>query len=689
MSEDKLSNWLNKEGLFGRKKVATPAATDKTNSAPKDTSAPVAAPGAKASDVKPAGLSNATKLKPNPNAKPTANTNASGKPRPNNNNRNQNGGGNKNGGGGGGGFRRPNLSAKPTNNDPSFHRPTAEKRDKFHPTNFIKSNPEGEIRVVPIGGMEQVGMNMMFIEWDDTIIIIDTGLVFASPEHLVVDAVIPDLTYLKQNKHKIKGVFYTHGHLDHIGGAPYILPELGFPPLFATRLTKELLVLTCDEHLDRNKLKITEITPKSKIKAGKFEVEFFHVNHSIPDGVGIVVNTPYGAIVDSSDFKFDHNPADDQPADLARIAEIGRNGVVLGMIDSTNALKSGHTISERVIAEDIGKIIKESKGRILMATFASNIGRVAKAVEAAEADGRTVFLSGRSMERNIAVARKLNYLKCKEKTLQIMNPKADKMDPSKVMILSTGSQGETLAALTRMAAGTHPKVKLKKEDTVIFASSPIPGNDMAVVSVLNNLADIGCKVIDHKDMNTHVSGHGNAEECKLMCALLNPKYMAPIHGEVYMRKGHGEMVVRDLGYKTENVIVMKNGRGIIVGPKGARLMTEKEAIPQKNVLIQEGLILNEKELKDRQDIAEYGIIIVRVDHEKGKIKNMELRGRGFLYTDPKNEIFQLLEKELKDLWTRQYDPARPEKGLETEMKKMAEKILYKRYRNDLVVEVMI
>jgi ribonuclease J len=666
MSEDKLGNWLNKEGLFGRKK------TEPTLKKPETTT-----PETAKTEAKPAVAQSDAVTK---SGSPKAHTNTDRKPRPQNNNRNQNGGG---------GFRRPNLSAKPTNNDPSYHRPTAEKRDKFHPTNFIKSEPKGEIRVVPIGGMEQVGMNMMFIEWDDTIIIIDTGLVFASEEHMGVDAVIPDLSYLVKNKHKIKGVFYTHGHLDHIGGAPYILPDLGFPPLFATRLTKELLVLTCDEHLDRNKLKITEITPKSKIKAGRFEVEFFHVNHSIPDGVGIVVNTPYGAIVDSSDFKFDHNPADDQPADLARIAEIGRNGVVLGMIDSTNALKSGHTISERVIAEDIGKIIRESKGRILMATFASNIGRVAKAVEAAEADGRTVFLSGRSMERNIAVARKLNYLKCKEKTLQIMNPKADKMDPSKVMILSTGSQGETLAALTRMAAGTHPKVKLRKEDTVVFASSPIPGNDMAVVSVLNNLADIGCKVIDHKDMNTHVSGHGNAEECKLMCALLNPKYMAPIHGEVYMRKGHGEMVERDLGYKKENVIVMKNGRGAIVGPKGVRLMTEKEAIPQKNVLIQEGLKLNESVLKERQDISELGIIIVRVNHDKGKLQSLELRGRGFLHTDPKNEVFQLLEKELKDVWTRQYDPARPAKALESAMKAMAEKILYKRYRNDMVVEVMI
>ena len=529
----------------------------------------------------------------------------------------------------------------------------------------------------------------MFIEWGDDIIIIDTGLVFPSAEHMGVDALVPDLTYLVKNKHKIRGVFYTHGHLDHIGGAPYLLPDLGYPQLYATRLTKELLTLTCEEHVDTRKLKITEITPKSKIKAGRFEVEFFHVNHSIPDGVGVVVNTPYGAIVDSSDFKFDHNPADDQPADLGRIAEIGRKGVVLGMVDSTNALKEGHTISERVIAEDIAKVISKSKGRVVMATFASNIGRVAKAVEAAEKEGRTVFLSGRSMERNIAVARKLNYLKCKEKTLQIMSPAADKMDPRKVMILSTGSQGETLAALTRMSAGVHPKVKLKKEDTIIFASSPIPGNEMAVVAVRNNLCEIGCTVIDHQDMNTHVSGHGNAEECKLMTSLLNPKYFAPIHGEVYMRTGHRDLAIRDLGYKLENTFVMKNGRGVIVNSKGARLMTEKEAIPQKMKLVQLGEKVHDNVLEDRQKMSEYGLIMVKVEHDKGKIKKMDIRSRGFLFMDAKHEIFQLLEKELKDVWTRQYDPARPEKAIEAPMKQLAEKILYKKFRKETVVEVMV
>ncbi len=585
--------------------------------------------------------------------------------------------------------QRKGRGSQTGGSDPAYHRPTHEKRDKFHPTSFIKTKAKDQIRVMPMGGMEQVGMNMMFLEWDNDIIIIDTGLVFPSPEHMGVDALVPDVSYLEKNKNRIKGIFYTHGHLDHIGGAPYVLEKLGFPNIYATRLTKELLTLTCDEHLDTKKLKIQEITPKSKIRAGKFEVEFFHVNHSIPDSVGIVVNTPYGSIVHTSDFKFDQNPADDQPADLGRIAEIGKKGVVLGLSDSTNAMKNGHTVSERVIAEDIAKVIQDASGRIIMATFASNIGRVAKAVEAAEKQGRTVFLSGRSMERNITVARKLNYLKCKDSTLQRMSPKADKMDPKKVLILSTGSQGESLAALTRMASGSHRQVALKKEDTIIFASSPIPGNELAIVSVRNNLAEIGCKVIDHQDMNTHVSGHGNAEECKLMCALLNPKYFAPIHGEIFMRYGHRDLIMKDLGYKKENTFIMKNGQGVVISNAGVKLMSDKEAQLQRPLLVQLGETVHDQVLEDRQTIAEYGIIFIRINQEKGKVKDIEFRSRGFLYMNAKHEIFQLLEKELRDAWIRTYDPARPESAMEKPLQQLAQKILLQKFKKETVVEVVV
>jgi ribonuclease J len=588
------------------------------------------------------------------------------------------------------GARPMGMNSAPTNYDPNFARPTFEKREKFHPTNYLNTPKNaGIIKVVPLGGLEQVGQNMMFIEWENDIIIIDTGLNFPSPEHLGVDILVPNISYLIERKNKIRGVLYTHGHLDHIGGAPYLIRDLGFPPMFATRLTKELLLAHSDHPEVVNNYKITEINVKTKLKLGKFEVEFFHINHSIPDGVGIVVNTPYGAIVHTSDFKFDSNPSDDQPADLGHIAYIGSRGVALALVDSTNALKSGHTLSESVIEGELAKTIQQTSGRIVLATFASNIGRIAKIVEAAEKYGRTVFISGRSMERNLGIAKKLNYLKCKEKTIQQMSKAASKIDPNKTLVLCTGSQGEELAALTRMAAGTHRDVKLSPEDTVIFSSSPIPGNEMAIVSVLNNLADLGVKTFDNKQLDSHVSGHGHAEECKLMTSLLNPKYFSPIHGELFMRYGHRDMIVQSLGIKKENTFVMKNGKGIILSPQGARLMTDKEAIPAANVLIELGEQIGEHVLAERTMMADGGIILVAIKQIDGKAKSIKITARGFRYMGQKHEVFQLLQTEMKNVFERNYDPARPESVIEEVMTTSAQKFLWQKYKKETLVEVVL
>ncbi len=583
--------------------------------------------------------------------------------------------------------------ARPTNqnqkSDPFFARPTVAKRENFHPTKFLNSNFQGEIRVVPLGGMEQVGSNMMFIETSKDIVIIDTGLNFPSPEHLGIDVLVPDVSYLVKNKAKIRGVIYTHGHLDHIGGIPFILPQLGFPPLFMTRLTKELVLANCEEHKINSRLKITEITPKSKIKLGIFDFEFFHINHSIPDGVGIVCKTPLGAIVHSSDFKFDYKPADDQPIDLSRIAQIGKSGVLMAMVDSTSASKSGHTLSESVIEDHLKKIVSAATGRLVLATFASNIGRISKVIELAEKLGRTVFLSGRSMEKNMAIARKLNYLRCKDGSLERMSNKADKMPPHKVLILSTGSQGEELAALTRMAAGTHKNIKLRKSDTVVFSSSPIPGNEMAIVSVRNNLAEIGVKAINNKELDIHVSGHAHAEECKLMTTLLNPKYFVPIHGEVFMREDHRKMVVKDLQIKDENTFLMRNGRGIVFSKKGARLMLPKESLAGPNVLIELGEKIGEHVLSDRTKMADAGIIIVNINHQKGSIKKIELSTRGFLYGDQNHEFLKKIEKNVKDVWNRNYDPARPERALVSPIEAMIGTMCYKLMRKEPLVQVIV
>lgn len=551
----------------------------------------------------------------------------------------------------------------------------------------VAGNPV--IRVVPLGGMEQVGQNMMLIETKEDIVIIDMGLEFPSPEHLGIDVLIPDISYLRENKKKIRGVIFTHGHLDHIGGAQYMMQDLGFPPMYATKLTCELLKANIDSPEVVKKYKLHEITPSSRIKLGKLDAEFFHVNHSIPDSVGVVINTPLGAIVDSGDFKIEHNPSDQSPANLGRIQQIGDKGVLLAMIDSTNVEREGNTQPEIEIEAELTSTIRGTNGRIVIATFASNIGRIARIVEAAEKDGRTVFISGRSMERNLAIARKLKYLKCKEKTLQRMSKAAESMPPDKVLILSTGSQGEELAALTRMAAGTHREIKLTPKDTVIFSSSPIPGNEMAIVSVLNNLADKGVTMLDNKKLDSHVSGHGHAEEVKLMTSLLRPKFIAPIHGELYMRYHHKDLICKDLKLPRNHALIMKNGQGVVLSKEGMRLMTKNETLPQAPVLIEMKEKIGEHILADRQLMADGGTIFVAVSQHQGKLKNINIRSRGFRYMGQNHEIFKLLDREMRATFTRSYDPSRPMKPIEEAMQKTAQKMLWQKFKKDTLVEVIV
>ena len=573
------------------------------------------------------------------------------------------------------------------------------RKRKFGKQNFAEKNKKGlnpiinknDIRVIPLGGMEQVGGNMMFLEWGNDIIVIDTGLNFPSAEHYGIDVIIPNIEYLVKNKHKIRGIFYTHGHLDHIGAAKYMMKELGYPQMYATKLTKELILAGAEDKELLKNYKLREISRDSKIKAGKFEVEFFHVNHSIPNGVGICVNTPYGAIVHTGDFKIDMNPHDEEPADLNRIRNIGKKGVVLAMVDSTGAINPGHTKSESVIEAELVNIIEQEKGRVLLTTFASNVGRVARVVEAAERCGRTVYLSGRSMERNIAIAKKLGYLKCKESTLKLLSrtKNVNEKDPSKTLILSTGSQGEQFAALTRMAAGLHSEIKLTPQDTVIFSTSPIPGNELAIVSVLNNLADIGVKVIDNKTLDTHVSGHGYQEELIEMTKMLNPRNIAPIHGELYMRHMHRDLITEKLKIPRKNSFIMKNGRGVIVNKNGVRLMNENEEVLANNVFVELGEKIGEHIMEDRALLSSSGVIFVVLHVHKGKVKKIKINSRGFRYMGLEHEIFAKLERELKKIYERHFSPNKKIQNLEKMLKQAAEKMIWQMFKKDTMVEVVI
>jgi len=587
-------------------------------------------------------------------------------------------------------FSRHLSSGKVDPRSPHLHRPTAEKRDKYHITNTLKPQNVGDIRVVPLGGMEQVGENMMFLEWGDDIIVIDTGLVFSSGENIGIDFYLPDISYLIKNKHRIRGIFYTHGHLDHVGGVPYILPKLGFPPVYATRMTKEFILAQGEETGISEKVHVQEITLKSHIKLGKFEVEFFHINHSIPDNVGIAVKTPYGYVVNSSDFKIDYNPSDGQPADLGSLAALGKKGVILALIDSTNVMKSGHSISESVIGKSLKKIIHDAEGRVVVATFSSNVGRVTQLIEAAEACGRTVFLSGRSMERNITIARKTNHLRCKDKTIQRMGPAVEKLPENKILILTTGSQGEELAGLTRMANGSHRDVKLRTKDTVIFSSSPIPGNEIAVNKVFNNLVEHGVTHIDNQKMDTHSTGHGHVEECKMFLSLLNPKYFAPIHGELFMRHHHAKVAMEDLQYRPENCFIMRNGRGLIINQKGCHLMTKKEAVTTGDVAIQNQEILTEASIEERKIMGQNGLILAKIYHSGGSIKKIDLHTSGFLYTDRSHKIFSAIKKSIEETWVKNYDPSRTESMLTEPILINIKKTLESfRFRDFPLIEVVV
>ena len=399
-----------------------------------------------------------------------------------------------------------------------------------------------KLRIIPLGGLEEVGKNIMALEYDNDIVVIDAGMSFAGPEMLGVDFIVPDISYLESRKKKIRGILFTHGHLDHIGAIQYVLPKLGNPPVYANKLALGLIKSRLKEFSLDKSAKLNLVNETTKLKLGEFEIEFFRVNHSIPNSMGVYIKSPVGTAVHTGDFKFDHSPAIDKPTDFQRIAEIGKRGIDVLMVDSTNALKPGFCKSEADVAARLEEIIEKTKGRLIISSFSSLIGRINQIVNIAAKNNRKVFLSGRSMVENVKIAEELGYATYPKGTVRKMTAQVNSMPPSQVLILTTGAQGETLSALTRMSIGEHAHLKIREGDTVVISASPIPGNELAIVNVINNLYAQGARVITNNDMDIHVSGHAHQEELKIMHGLIKPKCYVPIHGELYMRRGHIEMI---------------------------------------------------------------------------------------------------------------------------------------------------
>ena len=486
----------------------------------------------------------------------------------------------------------------------------------------------GKLKIIPLGGLEQIGMNMTAFEYEDGIIVVDCGLSFPDDDMLGIDLVIPDITYLRENKDKIKGFFITHGHEDHIGALPYVLKEIS-APLYATKLTMGIIEGKLEEHQIKDIVKRKVVKYGQNINAGKFRVEFIKTNHSIADAAAFAIHTPVGVIVHTGDFKVDYTPVFGDAIDLARFSELGKKGVLAVMCDSTNVLRPGFTPSESTVGATFDHIFSEHpKTRIIIATFASNVDRVQQIINSADKYNRKVVVEGRSMVNIISVAKELEYLKIPDNTLINIEEMKNYTDDQLVLI-TTGSQGESMAALSRMAASLHRKVSIKPGDTIVFSSTPIPGNEKAVSKVINELYMKGAEVIFQ---DTHVSGHACQEEIKLIYSLLKPKYAIPVHGEYRHLMVHGQLVQK-LGISKENVFIMKSGDVLSIDENDAKITGK---VPAGSVLV-DGLGVGDVGnivLRDRQNLAENGIIIVVLTLQK--YTNQLLAGpdivtRGFVY----------------------------------------------------------
>jgi ribonuclease J len=466
----------------------------------------------------------------------------------------------------------------------------------------------GTCRIIPLGGLGEVGKNMTAYECEDTILVVDAGLAFPRDEHLGVDLVLPDFTWLTERRDRIRAVVLTHGHEDHVGALPYLLREVGAPEVLATRLTLGLIKSKLDEHGLLRSAELREIDPAGPpIDIGPFRLEFVRVAHSIPDAVSVVLETSAGRIVHTGDYKFDHTPVDGFRTDVGRLAEIGNRGVDLLLGDSTNAERPGVTKSERVVGEAFRQLIPQRNGRILISSFASNVHRMQQAIDVAVEVGRKVCVVGRSMRKNLNIARNLEYAHVPDGVL-IRPIELDDYAPGEVLILCTGSQGEPMSALTRIAYDDHPAVKVERGDTVILSAKPIPGNELRVHDAINRLAKAGAEVLHEENAPVHVSGHGNVEELRTMISLLRPRAVMPVHGEFRMLAAHARLA-QEGGVPADSIILAENGSVVELTDGRPRIVDKIDA----GVTFVDGLgvgDVHDVALRDRQRLSEDGVLII-------------------------------------------------------------------------------
>ncbi len=515
---------------------------------------------------------------------------------------------------------------------------------------------KNNLRVMVLGGLEEVGRNMTLIEYNKEIIIIDMGLQFPEENMPGIDYIIPNINYLKDKKDWIKGVIITHGHYDHIGAIPHIMGEIGNPPMFMGKMTAGLVRKRQKDYRQSPQLKIKEIDDTHSIKLGaSFKIEFLRVNHSIPDCFAIIITTPVGTVLHTGDFKIDFSPVNDKPADLQRIARIGDQGVLLLMSDSTDATHPGYQISESAIGEEMGKLFDKIEGRIIIGTFASQLSRVQKILELAEKFGRRVNLQGRSMNDNVEVAHQIGYLKFNPRIL-VDDKEVNKLPDNKVIIIGTGAQGESNAFLRRLVNNEHRTIQIKAGDTVLFSSSVIPGNERSIQSLTDMVVRQGARVINYRMLDIHAGGHAKQEDLKLMMRLVKPEYFMPIEANHYMLRAHAELA-EQVGISRDKIFVADNGQVVEfkAGPNNQILGSlTKEKVPAEYIMV-DGLgvgDVSEIVLRDRRMMAGDGMIVIiaTIDAQAGDIiGNPDIISRGFVYMKEQRDLIEKTRMKVKQI----------------------------------------
>jgi ribonuclease J len=529
----------------------------------------------------------------------------------------------------------------------------AEQKSSGRKPFYQKGHPaKSNLRIIPLGGLEEVGRNMTIFEYGQDIIIVDMGLQFPDEDMPGIDYIIPDITYLKGKERNIRGVLITHAHYDHIGAIPHLMETLGNPPIYMTELTRGIVTKRQEDYKDKAPLNIHTVKKIDRVRLGSFSVEFFHVNHTIPDAVGLAISTPVGTVIHTGDFKFDHSPISDAPADVAKIARLGSENILALMSDSTDSRTPGYSLSESKIAKTLDEIFEQTQqGRLIFATFSSLVSRIQSVVAAAEKHGRKVAVDGYSMKTNVEIARNLGYLQTKKGTF-IPISKVNDYPDNKVAILCTGSQGESNAVLMRIVNGEHRFVKVHKDDTFVLSSSVIPGNERTVQSIMDTIYRKDAKVINYKMMDVHAGGHARQEDLKMMINLIRPKFLIPIHGNYFMLKLHGELGMA-VGMEEKNILIGENGKVIEFDYRGNGKVTN-EKVPTNHVMV-DGLgvgDIGQVVLRDRQVLAKDGmfVIIAIVDSKTNKvIGKPQVTSRGFIFVKENFDLVNATKKKVEEI----------------------------------------